>query len=278
MTEAYRHHFYQHIERETKRYLVTLLVDPERFYSNTREYCGRIMSRLTWDRAFEGKLNGESAEQTMNAMSVSGPITNTITPLWHIPFPINPWKKFEVKREATQRAWWLRNFHIARERFLRGDLPADTWAYRYFEEVRKEGNWDVEQDDDQAVFASCMIGFLNLVGVITNSGPLKFFLMAMALHPEWQRKAQEEIDRVCGGRMPTIEDFPDLPIVRACLKETVRWRPNVPLGVSCVTWPITTVVYFANRNLPGVAHQAERDDEYQGVKIKKGTNIIACEW
>lgn len=47
---------------------------------------------------------------------------------------------------------------------------------------------------------------------------------------EWQKKAQEEVDRVCGDRMPTTADAPALPIVRACLKETLRWRSGVPLG------------------------------------------------
>lgn len=28
----------------------------------------------------------------------------------------------------------------------------------------------------------------------------------------------------------------------------------------------------------GVPHQAEQDDVYRGVKIKKGTIILACEW
>jgi hypothetical protein len=28
----------------------------------------------------------------------------------------------------------------------------------------------------------------------------------------------------------------------------------------------------------GVPHQAERDDEYRGVKIKKDTIVLACEW
>lgn len=28
----------------------------------------------------------------------------------------------------------------------------------------------------------------------------------------------------------------------------------------------------------GVPHQAEQDDEYRGVKIKKGTIVLACEW
>jgi hypothetical protein len=31
-------------------------------------------------------------------------------------------------------------------------------------------------------------------------------------------------------------------------------------------------------SVTGVPHQAERDDEYRGVKIKKGTIMLACEW
>ncbi|KAK4249139.1 cytochrome P450 1A1 [Corynascus novoguineensis] len=257
VAEAYKHHFYGHVEREMRRYLGLLLLDPSRFLDYTREYCGRVMSRLAWDDATQGRANGDSADTTLHCMSVSGPITNTITPLWHLPAFANPWYRYEVRREREQRDWWLSNFRLAKDRMRRGELPGDTWAYRYFEQVKKEGNGDLNQTEEQEVFASCMIGFLNLVGVVTISGPLKFFLMAMGLHPEWQKKAQAEIDKVCGGRMPTIQDYAALPTVRACMKETVRWRSGVPLGVP---------------------HQAERDDEYRGVKIKKGTVVLACEW
>ena len=232
MAEAHRNHFYGHIERETARFLGLLLLDPARFFDYTREYCGRVVSRLSWDDATLGERQGYTADSTLHCMSVSGPITNTMTPLWHLPFFMNPWKKYEVNRERELRRWWLQSYHIARDRMLKGDLPADTWAYRYFEQIRREGNEDLVQEKEQEEFASCMIGFLTLVGVVTISGPLKFFLMAMALHPEWQRKAQEEVDRVCGDRMPSISDFADLPTVRACLKETTRWRSGVPLGES----------------------------------------------
>jgi hypothetical protein len=242
MAESHRNHFYGHCEKETARFLGLMLMDPSRFLDYTREYCGRIMSRLAWDDATQGRANGDSADLTLHCMSVSGPITNTMTPIWHLPFAVNPWKKFEVKREAAQRAWWINNYRLARDRMLRGDLPGDTWAYRYFEQLQREGNHDLVQTEEQETFACCMIGFFNLVGVVTISGPLKFFLMAMALHPEWQRKAQEEIDRVCGSRMPSVKDFADMPVVRACLKETIRWRSGVPLGMFLTrVWPMNLV-------------------------------------
>lgn len=234
MAEAYKHQFYGHVEAETKRYLMMLLSDPVRFADHSREHCGRIMSRLAWDEASQGKTNGESADCTLHNMSVSGPLVNTLTPLWHIPDPWNPWKSYERKREAAQRAWWTNNYRVAKRKFRDGELPQDTWAYRYIEQVSRDQNGSLEQCEEEEIFAACTIGFFNLVGVVTIAGPLKFFLMAMALHPEWQRKAQEEIDRVCGDRVPNFGDFANLPTVRACLKETIRWRSGVPLGKSIV--------------------------------------------
>lgn len=105
--------------------------------------------------------------------------------------------------------------------------------------------------------ASSVIGMMALVGIFTVAGPLNYFLVSMVFHPEWLRKCQEEIDRVCGDRMPTISDMPDLPILRACIKETMRWKPNVPTGV---------------------AHEAEADDFYRGYFIEKGTRILPLDW
>ena len=52
----------------------------------------------------------------------------------------------------------------------------------------------------------------------------------MLLHPEVQRKAQEEIDRVIGNdRFPTLADQPNLPYVGAVAKEVLRWAPVAPL-------------------------------------------------
>ncbi|KAJ8072936.1 hypothetical protein PM082_016496 [Marasmius tenuissimus] len=57
------------------------------------------------------------------------------------------------------------------------------------------------------------------------------FVMAMALHPEFQFRAQAEIDTVVGfGRVPDIEDQDKLPFVNAILAEAARWHPVTPLG------------------------------------------------
>ena len=53
----------------------------------------------------------------------------------------------------------------------------------------------------------------------------------MMMHPEVQRKAQAEIDRVIGSdRLPTLADQPSLPYIEALTKEVFRWNPVTPLG------------------------------------------------
>jgi cytochrome P450 len=58
-------------------------------------------------------------------------------------------------------------------------------------------------------------------------------LLALLLHPEVQKKAQDEIDAVTGReRFPNFEDRPRLPFVDALCKEVLRWRPAAPLRAS----------------------------------------------
>ncbi|EMD35994.1 hypothetical protein CERSUDRAFT_52911 [Gelatoporia subvermispora B] len=84
------------------------------------------------------------------------------------------------------------------------------------------------------------------------------FILAMAQYPEAQRSAQAEIDRVVGtDRPPRMEDMPDLPYVNAVIKEAMRWRPTLPLGVP---------------------HRSTEDDVYGGFFIPKSTVILANVW
>lgn len=53
----------------------------------------------------------------------------------------------------------------------------------------------------------------------------------MALFPDIQSKAQEEIDRVVGNdRLPVLADRDSLPYVGALQSEMYRWGPVVPTG------------------------------------------------
>jgi cytochrome P450 len=57
-------------------------------------------------------------------------------------------------------------------------------------------------------------------------------MISMSLYPKVQAAAQQQLDDVVGrGRMPTLADYDQLPYVRAIVKEVLRWRTVLPLGV-----------------------------------------------
>ena len=80
----------------------------------------------------------------------------------------------------------------------------------------------------------------------------------MATNPEAQKKAQAELDAVVGpSRLPDFDDQPSLPYVSAVIKECLRWRSGVPLGIP---------------------RRSIEDDEYRGYFIPKGSIVIANLW
>lgn len=57
----------------------------------------------------------------------------------------------------------------------------------------------------------------------------------MVVNPDIQAKAQGMIDEVCPGRLPTFDDMSDLPYIDALVKETLRWRPVLPLSTYIIS-------------------------------------------
>ena len=95
-------------------------------------------------------------------------------------------------------------------------------------------------------------------GFETTSTTLMWWTLAMVAFPEVQSRAQAELDAVVGReRLPTFADAPRLLYVRAIIREVIRWRPALPLGVP---------------------HTAIEDDWYEGMFIPKGATCLANIW
>ena len=68
----------------------------------------------------------------------------------------------------------------------------------------------------------------------TVSATASFFLL-MALYPDVQARAQEEIDHVIRkDRLPKVTDRANLKYVDCVLREVMRLNPVAPLG----EWPL----------------------------------------
>lgn len=101
-------------------------------------------------------------------------------------------------------------------------------------------------------------GVIYLGGAETTVAVINAFVMSMVLHPDKQRAAQHEIDRVLGhGRLPEFSDRAALPYTESVLLEVYRLYPVLPLAIP---------------------HRAMEDDEYQGMRIPKGATVLPNIW
>lgn len=214
------------MEFEQKRWLQRLVENPDDFCFSLEDMCSKVMATLTWDDHTISLPLTPSAWGLLTQMSPAGPITNVLTPLWDwLPEPINPWKLRERKRHDDQQEFFMKSLVDTRNKMEKGkQQPCFTKTYL---ETAEKSNISGDYE------ASCVLGMMALVGIFTVTGPIYYFLIAMVHHPEWQKKCQEEIDAVCKDGPPTVADMPNLPILRACIKETMRWKPTVPTGMFC---------------------------------------------
>jgi hypothetical protein len=210
------------MDHEVSRMLFNCIEQPDDIQVHLEDMASKIMCTLAWDEPRFSKRNTGDARDLLHAISPCGPITNVITPLWHLPYWMNPWKQAEkTKRHDPLHAWQAERFAVVKANMEKG-TQRPCWAQRFLAEEKHALSGRNE--------AAYCVGMLALMGVLTVGGPLQYFLVSMVHNPEWYKKCQKEVDEVCGGKQPTLADYPNLPILRACIKETIRWRPNIPTG------------------------------------------------
>ncbi|KAI0205264.1 cytochrome P450 [Astrocystis sublimbata] len=152
-------------------------------------------------------------------------------------------RHFEDEREFLLSVW-----KRAKEAIEMGNTKP-CFADEMYKRQKSEG-----LDDDLSAY-SCNV--IQEAAGDTSSVSVVAFIQAMILHPEVQRRCQEEIDDAFGDSLPSLEGEMSLPYLKACIKETFRWLPAAPLGIPhCVT----------------------QDDEYLGYRIPKGATVVLNIW
>ncbi|KAI0302456.1 cytochrome P450 [Multifurca ochricompacta] len=116
-------------------------------------------------------------------------------------------------------------------------------ALQNLQEIEKLSGSD--RDKAERVVSGALASLYSAGSDTTVSATLTFFL-ACLLHPEIQKKAQEEIDAATGReRLPSFED------------RSLRWMPVTPLAVP---------------------HAVTQDDVYEGLFIPKGAIVFGNTW
>ncbi|MFB7026817.1 MULTISPECIES: cytochrome P450 [unclassified Streptomyces] len=116
-------------------------------------------------------------------------------------------------------------------------------------ESAEDGSFDATELREQVLV------FL-LAGHETTATSLGFALHLLALHPEAQKRAQEEVDRVLAGRTPGAADLDALPYVTRVLKEAMRLFPAAPV----------------------IGRRAVAATEIGGVAVPAGADVLVAPW
>ena len=102
----------------------------------------------------------------------------------------------------------------------------------YLQEIeknrRKRDIESVDYIDEPHLLA--MVDGLFIAGTETSSNTLAWCLLYVANYPDIQRRIQDEIEAVCGERLPTYDDQDSMPYTYAVILELQRLHTVVPLG------------------------------------------------
>lgn len=241
---------------ENKQMLFEMLEKPEQVLQNIRRYSNALTTTMVFGWRTP-TYNDAKMQQLFNGFSEFADINQTGTAALIDFFPfLRKFPDFILPTQAKakelhrhEKKLYLDHWLTAKQAIRDGTIRP-CFCVGMAEAQKKDGF-----DDDQAAYIS---GTLLEAGSDTTSSTLYAFVQAMLLYPDVQKQAQAEIDRVIGARLPTMEDEPNLPFIRGCVKETLRWMPTTILGA--------------------VPHAATKDDTYMGFTIPAGAGVMNNVW
>lgn len=218
-------HEYPTIERD--RFLYQMLREPFNYIEWIEQFTTRTVARLCWGTAQPAGVLRHVTYGLLETISPSGSLPNLMSFLRFLPASISPWQKKEGARHEMENRLSAACVAFVRESMARNAARPSFVASFY--ENQTEGESSRSSNVEEAE-ASHVISLMAIAGALTIGSPIQSYLLAMVHHPEWQHRLQEEIDSTLGGRCPEWEDRHRLPLLRATMKEVIRWRPAVPSG------------------------------------------------
>jgi len=253
-TRAAVEKFYPLEELETRQFLARTMNNPDALAEEIRRMVGSVIVMITHGYTVQSSPDPilGLAEKVMDEfciLTTPGSFLVDVFPsLRHVPswMPGAAWKRI-----ARQ---WRRNFDDMCEiphELVKSSIEEGKATHNFTTQLLEDPSLDDETI--KRAGASLYAG-----GADTTVAALHTLFLVLLLHPEVQRKAQAEIDRVIGtDRLPTLSDRDDLPYVNAVCAESLRWKPLSAMGVPhCVT----------------------QDDVYEGVFIPKGSVVVPNLW
>ncbi|KAH9927367.1 cytochrome P450 [Amylocystis lapponica] len=249
------------ILRHTQELLCRLLDTPEEYRSHIRHTVGATILHVTYGLDVKPKDDPfiETVERATYAMvataNAGAYLVDSIPILKYLPswFPGAAFKRQAYEWRKSVLATVEAPFNAVKSAISEGDKTSSSMIVSFLSTSDA-----AEVISKQEKIYSEAAGAAYSSGSDTTISAVESVFLAMLLHPEVQRKVQEEIDHVVGlDRLPDFSDKPSLPYVTAVVKEVLRWRPIVPLGV------------------PRKLSQA---DNYKGYHLPAGSIVVENTW
>ncbi|OQE21680.1 hypothetical protein PENSTE_c011G00749 [Penicillium steckii] len=242
------------LEDETRRFAWRVLQTSDKFVDHIRTEAGAFILKITYGYNIEPhgedplvSLADLALQQFSNAIVPGAWLVDMIPALKYIPewFPGANFRKvgryyFETLTKLVEN-------------------PLSFTKYQMKEKKEKHSFTSalLEQGEDESIVKWSAVALYG-GGADTTVAALEGFFLAMALFPDVQRKAQEEIDRVFGKpTFPTMADREKLPYIDAVVKEALRWHTVANLGVP---------------------HRTDEDDIVEGYLIPRDAMLIPNIW
>ncbi|KAF5019281.1 hypothetical protein F66182_8718 [Fusarium sp. NRRL 66182] len=239
---------------EASSNLYLLLKEPKDWYNHIRRYSTAVILATVYAQRglrFEARRVRDLydvQDRFSFLLERTHPPVDDFPILKYLPEFLAPWKKEAREIRRDQKALFEELYYETKAKMEEQEM--DCFMAKMIKDFEKNGL-------EEAIMAQ-IGGIFMEAGSDTTAGTLLAWVVAMAKYPEVQKKAQKELDAVCGSsRSPTPEDISELHYVRACVTETLRWRPIAP---------------------GGIPHATTEDDTYNGHFIPKDTVVIANIW
>ncbi|OAL36788.1 hypothetical protein AYO20_03843 [Fonsecaea nubica] len=245
---------------EAKRLVRDLIKDCSSYEYLFERYSSLVMLRILYDKKVPSVEEADHVKtitnivRTLERTGAPGTyLVDFIPQLKYLPECLAPFKAEARVLHNYEYTYFLSLFREALRRYRQaGGRPKDGPQAMVDAFLEKQDTYELSEFE--AIY--CM-GTLFEGGSGTTSSSMQSYCLAMWHYPDWQAKVQHEIDEVVGDRLPSFEDWPYLPTVRAAIKETLRWRPVVP---------------------GGIPHLSTAADSYKGYYIPKGAIIHANQY
>ncbi|KKK11870.1 hypothetical protein AOCH_005390 [Aspergillus ochraceoroseus] len=247
-------------EVEVRRFLLRVLDNPQDLLDHTRKLAGAVILKITYGYSIEPfdrdplvDLVDEAVEGFSLAARPGTWLVDFAPILRYIPAWF-PGAGFQRTAKAFRK---LTQAHCEVPfAFVKQQMSQPNYEPSYVSHLL--GEKPIPPGSAEEIAIKWSAAALYGGGADTTVSAISSFFLTMALFPEAQRTAQEEIDRVIGPhRLPGYADREKLPYVEALVKEALRWHPVGPMGIP---------------------HRSINHDVCNGYFIPKGSIILANIW